>query len=155
MRARKVVPLVTTVVAVVAVGAVGVASAATGSYSDGPLTATFSASTTHPNCKQLWPVTVTARFHGHPAHATAKYQFLYNGQLVSTVYPFSHTRQNPRNRIWHFYGSFTDNAFGPFGALAVGQTLNVRAVVQDGTYTAYPGLYVTVRQARGCKARRS
>jgi hypothetical protein len=152
MRAGRVILLTT---AVVAVGAVGVATAATGSYSDGPLSATFSASTTHPNCKQLWPVTITARYNGRPAHATAKYQFLYNGQWVSTVYPFSGTRKNPHNRLWHFVGGFTDNGFGPFGALAVGHTLNVRAVIKDGKYTAYPGLYVTIRNASGCKARTS
>jgi hypothetical protein len=152
MRALKVIPLATTIVAL---AAVSVANAATGSYSDGPLTATFSASTVHPNCKQLWPVTVTAKWHGHPAHATAFYQFLYNGTLVSTQNPWAHTRRNPHNRPWRFYGSFYDTTFGPFGALAVGQTLDVRAVVQAGGYTAYPGLYVTVRNARGCRARRS
>jgi hypothetical protein len=154
MRARKVIPLVTTVAAV---GVVGTASAATGSYTtrDHALTATFSASTTHPNCKQLWPVTVTARFHGRKAHATAFYQFLYHGTLVATFNPFSDTRFNRHNHHWRFYGSFTDNTFGPFGALAVGQTIDVRAVVSVGKDTAYPGLYVTVRNARGCKARRS
>jgi hypothetical protein len=152
MRALKVIPLASTVIVL---GAVGVANAATGSYSDGPLTATFSASTRHPNCKQYWPVTVTAKYHGHPAHATAFYQFLYNGSLVSTQNPWAHTRRNPHNRPWRFYGSYTDNTFGPFGALAVGQTLDVRAVVQVGSYTAYPGLYVTTRNARGCSARRS
>ena len=149
MRALKVIPLAYTVVVL---GAVGVANAAAGSYSDGPLTATFSASTLHPNCRL--PV-ATATYHGRSAHATAFYQFLYNGSLVSTQNPWAHTRRNPHNRPWHFYGSYTDNTFGPFGALAVGETLNVRAVVQVGRYTAYPGLYVTVRNARGCSARRS
>jgi hypothetical protein len=152
MRALKVIPLASTIAVL---GAVGIANAATGSYRDGPLTATFSASTTHPNCKQLWPVTVTATYHGHPAHATSLYQFLYNGSLVSTQNPWAHTSRNPQNRPWHFYGSYTDPTFGPFGALAVGQTIDVRAVVQDGRYTAYPGLYITVRNASGCRARRS
>jgi hypothetical protein len=149
MRARKVIPLAT---AVAALGAAGVASAATGSYSDGPLTATFSASTRHPNCKQRWPVTVTATFHGHAARGTAFYQFLYNGSLVSTQYPYAHTPKNRRNRIWHFDGSFTDNGFGPFGALSVGHTINVRAVISVGGYTAYPGLYINVRHTGGCPA---
>ena len=93
MRALKVIPLASTIVVL---GAVGVANAATGSYRDGPLTATFSASTLHPNCKQLWPVTVTATYHGHPAHATSFYQFLYNGSLVSTQNPWAHTSRNPQ-----------------------------------------------------------
>jgi hypothetical protein len=152
MRARKVIPLAT---AVAALGAVGVASAATGSYTtrDGALTATFSASTTHPNCKQLWPVTITAKLHGRKAHATAFYQFLFNGTVVATYYPFSDTKYNRHNHKWRFYGSFTDNTFGPFGALAVGHRLDVRAVVSVGSHTAWPGLNVTVRPARGCKAR--
>jgi hypothetical protein len=131
----------------------GAAVAASGSYTSGPLTATFSANGTHPNCKQIWPVTITARWHGKPTNATAYYQFLYSGQLVATVQVFSATRKNPHNHLWHFYGSVYDNTFGPFGALSVGWRLDVRAVVQVGRYTAYPGLYVTVVNARGCPAK--
>jgi hypothetical protein len=128
------------------------ASGVTSAYRDGPLTATFSAPSQNPNCKQKWPVTVTARYNGKPAHATAFYQFLYNGHLVGKQYPFSHTRKNPHNRLWHFTGRFTDNTFGPFGALAVGQQITVRAVVQAGRYTAYPGHNVRVRRVNGCTA---
>jgi hypothetical protein len=152
MRARKTVPLAMTVAAL---AAAGVASAAvTGSYRDGPLTATFSASTRHPNCKQKWPVTVSARYNGKPAHATAIYQFLYDGQLVNTQYPYSSTAKNPHGHIWHFTGGFTDPTFGPFGSLAVGQHLTVRAVIKDGRYTAYPSLAVSVVSVPGCKALR-
>src|ERR1700737_1957017 len=112
MRLRTALPVALAAAAFIAVGT---AHASTSSYSDGPLTATFTAGTHHPNCKQKWPVTVTARYHGKAAHATAVYQFLSGGQLVGTVYPFSNTSQNPHNRIWHFYDSFTDTAFGPFG----------------------------------------
>jgi hypothetical protein len=131
------------------------ALAASGSYRSGPLTATFSASTTRPNCKQLWPVTVTARYNGRSTNATAYYQFLYNGQVVGTYQVFGGTRRNPHSRLYHFYGSFYDNTFGPFGALAVGQRLEVRAVVKVGRYAAYPGLYVNVVNTRGCRARHS
>jgi len=151
MRVRKTaVPLALTAAAL---AFAGVASASTSSYSDGPLTATFSAGTHHPNCKQKWPVTVTARYHGAAAHATAFYQFLSGGQLVSTQYPFGGTSRNPHYRLWHFYSGFTDTAFGPFGALSVGHPLSVRAVVQVGRYTAYPSYSVTVVNARGCPPR--
>jgi hypothetical protein len=140
----------------VVAGALAVAGVASASYKysyrDGPLTATFSVSTNHPNCKQLWPVTVTASYNGKPARATAYYQFLYNNQLVGTQYPFSSTRRNPHNHKWSFYGSFYDNTFGPFGARAVGYTLYVRAVVQVGRYTAYPGdKSVRVVKTSGCR----
>ena len=150
MRERKAVPLL--VVVGVLAGA-GVASASYRySYRDGPLTATFSVTTNRPNCKQMWPVTVTATYNGKPAHATAYYQFLYYNQLVATQYPFSATRRNPHNRKWSFYGSFYDNTFGPFGAKSVGYTLYVRAVVQDGRYTAYPGdKSVRVQNTSGCR----
>jgi hypothetical protein len=150
MRARKAIPAA---VAVAALVAVGVASALTSSYTDGPLTATLTAGTHHPNCKQKWPITVTARYHGKAAHATAFYQFLSGGQLVNTQYPFSGTSRNPHGHLWGFYGSFTDNTFGPFGALAVGHPLTVRAVVQVSRYTAYPSYSIDVVNVRGCPAK--
>lgn len=145
----------TTAVALVAglVLLVGSALAASNSYTSGPLTATFSASTTHPNCKQLWPVTITARYHGSPTNATAYYQFLHNGQVVATQPVLGGTKRNPHSRLYHFYGSVYDTSFGPFGALSVGYRLDVRAVVQVGRYTAYPGLYVTVTKTSGCPAK--
>jgi len=149
MRASKAIPLAL----MAALAVAGVARASTSSYRDGPLTATFTASTHSPNCKQRWPVTVTARYNGKPTHATAYYQFISGGQLVGTQYPFGATSKNPHNRIWHFYGSFYDYTFGPFGALAVGHPLTVRAVVQVGRYTAYPSYSVDVVSARGCPAR--
>lgn len=148
MRVRKVIAIAVVLAAFVAVG---VASASISTYRDGPLTATFKAGTHTPNCKQLWPVTVTASYDGKKAHATAYYQFLYNGHDVENVNVFSDTRRNPHNRLWHFTGSFYDNTFGPFGALAVGHTLVVRAVVKDGRYTAYPWYTVHVVNTRGCK----
>lgn len=147
MRAPKAILLTVVAAALVAVSA---ASAATTSSKDGPLTATFSAGTNHPNCKQKWPITVTARFRGKPAHAKAFYQFLSGHTVVSTQYPFAHTRRNPHKRIWYFYNRFTDNTFGPFGALAVGQAITVRAVVKAGPYTAYPSYSVKVVKTNGC-----
>jgi hypothetical protein len=142
--------LIATSLLVSLVVGVGVARAWTASYTDRALTATFSASTHHPNCKQLWPVTLTARLNGKPAHATAYYQFLFGGQLVSTQQVFGGTRRNPQNHLWSFYGRVYDDTFGPFGARAVGHELTVRAVVSAGRYTAYPGSWVVVVNARGC-----
>ncbi|MGH2858665.1 MAG: hypothetical protein ACRDMJ_14420 [Solirubrobacteraceae bacterium] len=137
-------------VAVAALAGAGAASAST--YRDGPLTATFRAPTHHPNCRQKWPVTVTATYNGRPARATAFYQFMYGGTVVGRQYPFSNTRRNRHDRLWHFRGRFTDNTFGPFGSLAVGQPITVRAVVRDGRYTAYPSYSVRVVRVRGCRA---
>lgn len=149
MRAPKTILVAVTAAALVTVG---VANAATTSYRDGPLTATFKAGTGRPNCKQKWPVTVTARYNGKPAHATAFYQFMSGNTVVSHQNPFAGTSRNRRNTIWHFYGSFYDNTFGPFGALAVGHKLTVRAVVTVGHYTAYPSYKVLVVKTSGCRA---
>jgi hypothetical protein len=130
--------------------AVAAASASTTTYRSGPLTATFTAGTHHPTCKQIWPITVTARYNGKPVRATAFYQFLLNGTVVGHQNPFSATPRNPHNHIWHFYGSFTDNGFGPFGALSVGEPLTVRAVVRVSHYIAYPGYRVTVVKVGSC-----
>jgi hypothetical protein len=131
----------------------GVAAASTVTYRAGPLTATMKAGTHNPTCKQKWPVTVTAKFKGKRTHATAFYQFLLASQVVSTQYPFGLTARNPHNTIYHFYGSFTDNTFGPFGALSVGQHLTVRVVVKVSHYTAYPAYPVTVVQASDCPSK--
>ena len=80
-------------------------------------------------------------------------QFLSGGQLVGTQYPFSDTPRNRHNQIWHFYGSFTDDTFGPFGALAVDHPLTVRAVVKVSRYTAYPSYFIRVVNAHGCPAK--
>ena len=149
MHARRLIPIALTTASVLAFTAT--AGAATGRYTAGGLTATFSASTTRPNCKQKWPVTVTATYHGRKARGTAYYQFLFGGQLESTQYPYGGTSRNPHSHLWSFDGSFYDNTFGPFGANAVGYKIDVRAVVQVNGVRAYPGLIVTVQgPTRGC-----
>jgi hypothetical protein len=139
--------------AALALTSAAIASASTITARSGPLTATFGASTHTPNCKQKWPVTITAKLHGKLAHATAFYQFLFAGQVVSTQYPFGATKKNPHNHLWSFYGSFVDNTFGPFGAASVGQPLTIRAVVRAGGYTAKPGFPVRVVSVVGCPPR--
>jgi hypothetical protein len=145
-----------TIVIAIAAAALAATEAAVGSTVTsraGPLTATLTAGTHHPTCKQKWPLKVTAKLRGNAAHATAVYQFLLGGQVVSTQYPFGMTARNPNNTIYHFYGSFTDNTFGPFGALSVGQHLTVRAVVKVSHYTAYPSYSVDVVSVSGCPSR--
>jgi hypothetical protein len=150
MRAR-VAPAVTVAAAVAGLLGASPAGAETVRATSGPLTATFTAGTHRPTCKQLWPVRVTARLNGKPARAVAQYQFMSGGYQVSIQNPFSATPKNRRNRPWHFRGSFYDDGFGPFGSLAVGQHLVVRAIVKAAGYTAYTAYDVTVRKVRGCK----
>jgi hypothetical protein len=149
-RVRATVAIAATAAALVATGA---AIGSTVTYHAGPLTATLTAGTHQPNCKQKWPLKVTAKLRGKATHATAVYQFLLGGQVVSTQYPFGMTARNPHNTVYHFYGSFTDNTFGPFGALSVGQHLTVRAVVKVSHYTAYPSYAVDVVSVSGCPER--
>jgi hypothetical protein len=118
--------------------------------SSGPLSATMTAGTHTPTCKQKWPVTVTAKLHGKPARAKAIYQFLSGGYLVSTQYPFS--KNSHQHTPYHFRGSFYDYTFGPFGALAVGHPLVVRTVVSAGGQTVYLAYDINVRMVSGCKA---
>lgn len=133
-----------------------VANAATVSSKDGPLTASFTATTHDPSCRQKWPVMIKATYQGKPAHATAYYQFLLNGTVVNTQYPFSDTKKNPDTKAhpngvpYHFVGSYTDNTFGPFGALAAGQTLTIRAVIHEGRYTADPSFTANIIKVSGC-----
>jgi len=149
MRAPKTILLA---VMATALAVAGTATASTTTARNGPLTATFTAGTHAPNCKQKWPVAVSARFHGKKAHATAFYQFLSGGAVVGTQYPYSATSRNRQDRIWHFYGGFIDRTFGPFGALAVGVPITVQAVVKVGRYTAYPSYSVKVVRVAGCRA---
>jgi hypothetical protein len=118
--------------AVVALAAVGLAlpsaaQATTVRGKSGPLSATLVPSTHHPTIKQMWPLRVTATLNGKPAHATATYEFLFNGLVVSTQYPRN-------NKHFSFTGSFTDK-LGPFGSSSEDQPLTLRVVIADGGHT--------------------
>src|ERR1039458_2151391 len=54
--------------------------------SSGPLSATLKPSTHTPKVNAKWPIVVTATLSGKPAHATAVYDFLYDGAVVGTGY---------------------------------------------------------------------
>ena len=138
------------------VAGTAVAAASTVTATDGPLKASFTAKTHDPNCKQKWPITIKATFRGKPAHATAYYEFLLNGSVVSTQYPFSGSKKNPTTKehphgtVWHFVGSYTDNTFGPFGALASSVptlTMTARSSKRGNTRPHHPSQYTSSRSA--------
>jgi hypothetical protein len=79
-----------------------------------------------------WPIKVIVRSHsGHKLRASAKYQFLHAGQVVSTQYPDPHGPKNcqagRRSSPWHFRGSFRDVL--QFPSYSVGYRLTFRVVV--------------------------
>ena len=93
--------------------------------SSGPLKATMKPPPTHqPKVNTNVWITVTATLSGKPAHATAKYEFLFAGAVVSTQYP----RFNPH---FSFTGHFTDNLVFP--PSAVGEPLTLRVVIKAGS----------------------
>jgi len=80
----------------------------------------------HPTAGKAWTIKVTARTRsGRPLRATAYYQFLYGGQVVSTQYPSPHAP--PRHSPYPFKGSFKDPIVWP--ARAVGYRLVFRVVI--------------------------
>lgn len=94
--------------------------------SSGPLAATMVPSTHYPKIKAKWPLSVTATLHGKPAHASAIYQFLFGGVVVSTQYP-------TYNKHFMFTGHFSDNlVFPPPSDL---QALTLQVVIKSGGHT--------------------
>jgi hypothetical protein len=104
----------------------------------GPLTATLTPPPTHsPKDNVKEPITVTATLNGKPAsHATAFYEFLFAGAVVSTQYVDG-------NKHFSFNGHYSDT-LGPFGASAVGQPLTLRVVVKDAGHTVNLNWAITV-----------
>jgi hypothetical protein len=121
------------ITAVVAVAVVGLAAAtgagASGALvkaSSGPLSATLAPSTHSPKVNVKWPITVTAELNGKPAHATAFYEFLFSGAVVSTQYVNN-------NKHFSFTGHFSDKlVFPPSSA---GQPLTLDIVVKAAGHT--------------------
>lgn len=101
--------------------AVSPAAAATVKGSSGALKATLTASTHKPKVNEKVPITVTATLSGKPVHATAVYQFVYAGSVVSTQYP-------NYNKHFSFTGHFADTLVFP--PASVGQPLTLRVVVK-------------------------
>jgi hypothetical protein len=109
--------------------AIALAATQTLKASSGALKATMKPPATHqPKVNTNVWITVTATLNGKPAHATAKYEFLFGGAVVSTQYP----RFNPH---FSFTGHFTDNLVFP--ASAVGEPLTLRVVIKADSRTVY------------------
>src|ERR1019366_3272939 len=95
----------------VATMATSTAAAAPGiKGSSGPLVATLTPSTHTPKINTLVPITVTATLNGKPAHATAAYEFVFGGAVVSTQYPRN-------NKHFSFTGHFSDKLNFPASSL--------------------------------------
>ena len=93
----------------------------------GPLAVTMKPPPTHqPKVNTNVWITVTATLNGKPAHATAKYQFLFAGAVISTQYP-------RYDKHFTFTGRFTDNLVFP--AQSVGEPLTLRVVIAAGGRT--------------------
>ena len=92
----------------------------------GPLKATLAPSTHTPKVNQNWPITVTATLSGKPAHATAEYEFLFSGQVVSYQYPYN-------NKHFGFTGHYSDKLVFP--AQSVGEPLTLRIVIRASGHT--------------------
>ncbi len=114
-----------------AIGALALAgtamAAAIVKKSSGPLSATLTASSHSPKINTKWPITVTATLNGKPAHASAIYEFLFDGtQVGPTQYPKS-------SKHFTFTGHFSDTLVFP--TASVGQTLTLRVVIKDAGHT--------------------
>jgi hypothetical protein len=100
-----------------------------------------------PRAGKYWHITVGARTgSGKKLHATAWYQFVFNGQVVSTQYPDPKTHEVGRRKTpWPFYGSYSDDLIFP--ARSVGIPLTVRVVVKvKGRGTQHRDRKVRVRK---------
>jgi hypothetical protein len=94
--------------------------------SSGPLTATLAPSTHTPKINTPVPIVVTATLSGKPVRATAVYEFLFNGAIVSTTYPYG-------NKHYTFTGHFSDKLNFPPSSL--GFPLTFRVVIKAGGRT--------------------
>src|ERR1039458_10902785 len=94
--------------------------------SSAPLVATLTPSTHTPKINTLVPIAVTATLSGKPAHATAAYEFVFGGAVVSTQYPRN-------NKHFSFTGHFSDKL--NFPASSLGFTLTLRVVIKAAGHT--------------------
>jgi hypothetical protein len=92
----------------------------------GPLTAKLKPSSHTPKVNAKWPITVTATLSGKPAHATAVYQFLFDGAVVGTGYV-------KNNKHFSFTGHFSDSLVFPQSSL--GEPLTLSVVITSAGHT--------------------
>ena len=123
-------PIVTGLLAVALAAILGTASAAASSAlvkaSSGPLSATLLPSAHTPKVNVKWPITVTATLSGKPAHATAFYEFLFGGAVVSTQYVRN-------NKHFSFTGHFSDTLL--FTPDSAGEPLTLSVVIKAAGHT--------------------
>jgi hypothetical protein len=85
----------------------------------------------HPHAGKPWRIKVSAhRKNGRPMHASAYYQFLFNGNVVRTCAARPHARNHrkcPHGHPYRFFGSYRDTLIFP--KRAVGVPLTFRVVV--------------------------
>ena len=126
------------VAALALVPAAAVATTALHGHS-GPLSVTFTPPPTHtPKINTKVPIAVTATLSGKPVRgATAKYQFLFAGIVVSTQYPRF-------NKHFTFNGSFNDTLVFP--ADAAGEPLTLRFVIGAAGHTVSFNWAITAKK---------
>lgn len=96
----------------------------------------LSAPTHHPRACHRWKITVSAHTaSGRRLRATAYYQFLFQGQVVSKQYPSPRSRPScthpaTRHKPWAFTGSFSDPTIMWPRRAAIGARLTFRVVVR-------------------------
>lgn len=103
----------------------------------GPLKATIVPSTHDPKVDAKWPLKVTAALSGKPAHASAAYQFLFAGQVVSTQYP-------RYKKHFMFSGNFSDTLVFPPDS--TGEPLTLQVVVRSGSNAVELDWSITSKQ---------
>lgn len=98
----------------------------------------------HPKAGKHWTIKVTVKSRsGKRLRASAYYQFVFHGQVVSKQYPSPH--RPPRDKPWHFKGHYRDPVVWP--ARAVGYPLKFRVVVHvKGRGTKHLNYRVRVRR---------
>jgi len=131
--ARTLRPTLVTGLLVVTLGACAALAAASADasspvvkQSSGPLTATLLPGSHTPKINVKYPITVTATLSGKPAHATAFYEFLFGGSVVSTQYV-------KNNKHFSFTGHYSDTLLFP--ADSAGEPLTLRVVIKAAGHT--------------------
>jgi hypothetical protein len=114
----------TAVAATLVFGSAASAQASPVKRTSGPLSASMVPSTHHPKVNAKWPLKVTATLHGKPAHASAVYEFLFGGSVVSTQYVRG-------NKHFAFTGHFSDDLVFPPASEGEPLTLSV-VIAADG-----------------------
>jgi hypothetical protein len=102
--------------------------------SSGPLSATLLPGSHTPKVNVKYPITVTATLSGKPAHATAIYEFLFGGAVVSTQYVKG-------NKHFSFTGHYSDTLLFPSDS--AGEPLTLSVVIKAAGHTVHLNWSIT------------